>query len=245
MVSRTKFENSAEIGAYATITNSFCLLPNQPPSSFFSAIESLFPPSFPIVCSNIGGTAIVGRLTVGNKHGLLVPITTTDDELLILRSRLPELQIERIRESFSALGNVISCNDHVALVHPELDRDTLDSIQDVLNVEPIASNIAGETLVGSYSTFTNRGGVVPPSTSQEQIHELSEQIGVPLEAATVNKGSSLISAGVCVNDNYLLCGWETTALEIAQLTRIFKVDDRSNDQDNLINFDESVLDLIL
>lgn len=245
MVSRTKYENSAEIGAYATITNSYCLIPNQPPSSYFSTIESLLSPNIPIICCNIAGTAIVGRLTVGNKNGLLVPITTTDDELQNIRDKLPEIEIARIPESYSALGNVISCNDKVALVHPELDQNTIESIGDVLGVEAIPSNIAGETLVGSYSVFTNRGGVVSPNATQEQIEELSGQIGVTLEAATVNKGSALISAGICVNDSSLLCGWDTTALEIAQLTRIFKVDDRSNDQDGLVNFDESILDLIL
>lgn len=41
----------------------------------------------------------------------------------------------RIEERLSALGNVIACNDHVALVHPDLDRETEEIIADTLNVE--------------------------------------------------------------------------------------------------------------
>lgn len=41
----------------------------------------------------------------------------------------------RIEERLSALGNVIACNDHVALVHPDLDRDTEEIVADVLGVE--------------------------------------------------------------------------------------------------------------
>lgn len=67
----------------------------------------------------------MGRLVVGNKNGLLVPTTTTDQELQHLRNTLPdEVKIQRIEERLSALGNVICCNDHVALVHPDLERET-------------------------------------------------------------------------------------------------------------------------
>jgi len=59
----------------------------------------------------------------GNKHGLLVPNTATDQELQHIRNSLPdEVKIQRVEERFSALGNVIACNDSVALVHPDLDQ---------------------------------------------------------------------------------------------------------------------------
>lgn len=59
----------------------------------------------------------------GNRHGLLVPSTTTDQELQQIRNSLPDaVKIQRVEERLSALGNVIACNDYVALVHPDLDR---------------------------------------------------------------------------------------------------------------------------
>lgn len=88
-------------------------------------------------------------ILTGNRHGLLVPNTTTDQvslpsplslpspystincvwsvisqqELQHLRNSLPEtVKIQRVEEKLSALGNVISCNDYVALVHPDLDK---------------------------------------------------------------------------------------------------------------------------
>ena len=42
------------------------------------------------VQTSIGGTRIIGRMIVGNKNGLIVPSTTTDQELLHLRNSLPE-----------------------------------------------------------------------------------------------------------------------------------------------------------
>lgn len=59
----------------------------------------------------------------GNKHGLLVPSSTTDQELQHIRNALPDsTRVIRVEERLSALGNVVACNDYVALVHPDLDR---------------------------------------------------------------------------------------------------------------------------
>jgi translation initiation factor 6 len=59
----------------------------------------------------------------GNKNGLLVPNSTTDTELQHLRNSLPDtVNVQRVEERLSALGNVVACNDYVALVHPDLDR---------------------------------------------------------------------------------------------------------------------------
>lgn len=52
-----------------------------------------------------------------------MPNTTTDQELMHIRNSLPdEVVVQRIEERLSALGNVIACNDYVALVHPDIDR---------------------------------------------------------------------------------------------------------------------------
>jgi len=77
----------------------------------------------PVIHTSIGGTRIIGRLTAGNRKGLLLPNTTTDQELQHLRNSLPDaVAVQRVEERLSALGNVIACNDYVALVHPDIDR---------------------------------------------------------------------------------------------------------------------------
>lgn len=59
----------------------------------------------------------------GNKNGLIVPNNTTDQELQHIRNSLPDsVKIQRVEERLSALGNVVSCNDYCALVHPDLDK---------------------------------------------------------------------------------------------------------------------------
>lgn len=224
MASRVVFENSNEIGCFAKLTNSYCLVGAGGSENFYSVFESELGAHIPVVHASLAGTKIVGRLCAGNKNGLLVPTSATDGELQALRNMLPEtVRIERVEERLSALGNVIACNDYVALVHPELDKTTEDVIADVLGVEVYRTTIAGNALVGSYSVLTNRGGLVHPMCSMAEIDELSTLLQIPLCAGTVNRGSDVVASGLVANDFAAFCGLDTTAAELSVVDAIFKL----------------------
>ncbi|KAH9928429.1 eukaryotic translation initiation factor 6 [Amylocystis lapponica] len=229
MATRIQFENSSDVGVFSKLTNSYCLVAIQGSTNFYSAFESELGDVIPIVHTSIGGTRIVGRLTAGNRHGLLVPSTTTDQELQHLRNALPDtVAIQRVEERLSALGNVIACNDYVALVHPDVDRETEEIIADVLKVEVFRQTIADNVLVGSYCAITNQGGLVHPKTSVQDQDELSSLLQVPLVAGTVNRGSDVIGAGLIVNDWCAFTGLDTTATEISVIEATFKLQGQSS-----------------
>ena len=145
-----------------------------------------------------------------------------------LRNSLPDsVVVQRVEERLSALGNVVACNDHVALVHTDIDRETEDIIADVLGVEVFRQTIAGNALVGSYCKFTNQGGLVHPRTTIEDLEELSSLLQIPLVAGTVNRGSDVISAGLVTNDWSAFCGMDTTSTEISVIEGIFKLQGNS------------------
>ncbi|CAN6686517.1 unnamed protein product [Malus baccata var. baccata] len=260
MATRLQFENSCEVGVFSKLTNAYCLVSIGGSENFYSTFEAELADVIPVVKTSIGGTRIIGRLCAGNKNGLLLPHTTTDqgtfcffvsfsflgilclmlscfgfptywasvfieiEELQHLRNSLPDnVVVQRIEERLSALGNCIACNDHVALTHTDLDRETEEMIADVLGVEVFRQTIAGNILVGSYCSFTNRGGLVHPHTSVEDLDELSTLLQVPLVAGTVNRCSEVIAAGMTVNDWTAFCGLDTTATELSVIESVFKL----------------------
>lgn len=227
MAVRVQFEGNNEVGVFSKLTNAYCLVAIGGSANFYSVFEGELSEAIPVVHASIGGCRIVGRLCVGNRHGLLVPNTTTDQELQHLRNSLPDsIKIQRVEERLSALGNVISCNDYVALVHPDLDKETEEILADTLKVEVFKQTVAGNVLVGTYCCFSNRGGLVHPKTKIEDQDELSSLLQVPLAAGTVNRGSDVIGAGMVVNDWSAFCGLDTTSTELSVIESVFKLTDQ-------------------
>jgi translation initiation factor 6 len=219
-----QFEGSNEVGVFAKLTNSYALVCLGGSQNFYSVFEGELADHVPVVHTSIAGCRFVGRVTAGNKRGLLVPNTATDQELQHLRNSLPDsVKVQRVEERLSALGNCVSVNDHVALVHTDLDRETEEIIADTLGVEVFRQTIAGNALVGSYCVFSNAGGMVHPRTSLEDQEELSSLLQVPLVAGTVNRGSDVLGGGMVVNDWAAFCGMDTTSTELSVLEGIFRL----------------------
>eukprot|EP00887_Chlorella_sp_A99_P001457 scaffold8.g1457.t1 len=120
---RSQFENSNEVGVFANLTNAYCIVALGAAENFYSVFEADLADHIPVIKTSVAGTRLVGRMTVGNRNGLLLPNTTTDQELMHVRNSLPdEVVVQRVDERLSALGNCIACNDYVALIHPDIDK---------------------------------------------------------------------------------------------------------------------------
>ncbi|GAB4820547.1 hypothetical protein N2152v2_007593 [Parachlorella kessleri] len=219
MATRCQFENSNEVGVFAKLTNAYCLVALGGAENFYSVFEAELADHIPVIKTSIAGTRLVGRMVV---------------EMMHIRNSLPdEVVVQRIDERLSALGNCIACNDYVALIHPDIDKETEEIVADVLGVEVFRQSVAGNVLVGSYCTFTNQGGLVAPQTSVEDLDELSSLLQVPLVAGTVNRGSDVIGAGLVANDWAAFCGLDTTSTELSVIESVLKL--RANAPSKIVN----------
>nr|XP_027198048.1 eukaryotic translation initiation factor 6-like [Dermatophagoides pteronyssinus] len=217
-----RHESSSEIGVYGLLTNSYCLVAQGPNENFYSVFEAELGAAMPITKTLINGTCCIGSCCVGNRYGLLVPDTISDQEYLNIRNALPdEIVVKKVTDRLNAFGNTISCNDYVALCHMELDKETLEILEDVLQVEAFKESIGAEQLVGQYCKFNNIGGVVTPKASDAQLESLSQLLEIPLTRGTVNQGSDKLASSILVNDFALFVGADSLFAEVRTLENIF------------------------
>lgn len=216
------FEGNSEIGAFVKLTNKYIIVGRSDCQNVINFMRETF--SCPVVETTINGIRTVGAQCVGNSNGLLLPDTCTDQELAHIRNSLPpQIRVVRIEEKMNCLGNLICCNDHACIVHPYLDDEKIELIQDVLNVPVYKMTIGDEPLVGSFSVINNQGMLTGPNVSQSQLKELSELMKVQVIAGTVNGGSPVVGSGIIANDWVCIAGSRCTNVEVKVAETIFNL----------------------
>ncbi|KFG57106.1 putative eukaryotic initiation factor-6, partial [Toxoplasma gondii RUB] len=64
MATRAQFESSNEVGVFAKLTNSYCLVALGGSEHFYSTLEAELAPHIPVVHATVGGTRVIGRVCV-------------------------------------------------------------------------------------------------------------------------------------------------------------------------------------
>jgi len=174
-------------------------------------------------CSvGIADSRLVGIYVTGNSNAILVPYITTDDELKQLRST--GVHIEILREKRTALGNIILCNDHGAIVDPRLQHNTVTALEETLDVPVRPSTIGGLPHVGALATASNKGVLVNPIITDSESKTISSVLGVPVSKGTINSGVPYPKAGLVVNSRGAIVGSHTLGSELITLSSAFQTD---------------------
>ncbi|MEN3000168.1 MAG: translation initiation factor IF-6 [Acidilobaceae archaeon] len=162
-------------------------------------------------------TRLLGVLLAGNRNGLLLPRTATEEEQRKIREIVGDVNVAVLDTRENALGNLLASNSRAAVVYPQMDQEALRVVRDTLGVEVVKMTVCGSGVVGSVLVVTDKGGLVCPEASDEEVRSLQEIFGVPLMQGTVNFGVSLIRVGLIANSKGALVGEETTGPEIARI----------------------------
>ena len=173
------------------------------------------------VCASVGGTILIGPMTVMNNNGILVPSIASDEEIEILR-KASGLNVERLKSKFTAIGNLISTNDNGALLSPLFEGEIDQQVQDILGVPVYSMTVGGFIQTGSMVVSTNTGAAVHPKCTEEEIKVISEALQVEVEPLTVNGGIPFLSSGIIANSKSVIVGSLTSGPELIMLSRVFK-----------------------
>ncbi|HXT84916.1 MAG TPA: translation initiation factor IF-6 [Verrucomicrobiae bacterium] len=171
---------------------------------------------------SIAGNRIIGPMVVLNNNGMILPSLASDDEIAYLK-QLTGLNVERLDSKLTAIGNLISANDHGAIISPLFKGEFDKQIEDILGTDVHTMSVADFNQTGSMIVSNNNGAAVHPKASEKEIEIISSILKVDVEPLTINGGIPYLSSGIICNSKSLIVGSLTTGPELIMLSRGFKM----------------------
>ncbi len=213
MLRRINFSGNPNLGVYISVTDNVALVPFNTPEILENTIKEAL--EVDVIKTPIAGSGLIGALAVGNSNGILVSNQILDKEMETMKNA--GLNVAKLPDKHTAVGNIIIANDNGAIVSPYLSKKAIDTISDVLDVDVKSMKIAEFSIVGSIATVTNKGAILHPQTSENELKLVEDVLKVPADIGTVNRGVGLIGACSSANSNGIIVGELTTGPEMARL----------------------------
>jgi translation initiation factor 6 len=204
------------IGVFSRVFDDLAVVPPTAPADFESALKDHL--DVEIVKTTIQGCEIIGSLLSGNSRGFVVSGLATENEIGILKEYG---DVYLLTHTMNAAGNVILANGSVAAVHPGMPADMAREIGEFLGAKVIPLSLGGVKTVGMAGVATDRGIMVHPRSTAQEIGRLEEATDIPVGTGSVSMGSGLVGAGLLVNRNGYLAGSGTTGFELGRVEDIF------------------------
>lgn len=209
------------IGVFCRRVSDIVICPLEAAEEFISDLEEAL--EVKTVKATLGGTNLHGSLMAANSKGLIVPYFYDLEEMdTILKKNgfnREELDINGSvsEDPHTAWGNNVLASDKVAIINPDLSRESVELVSDTLGVEVIKGSIAGIKTVGSVAALNSKGMVVHPKASEEERENLSELFSLDVQISTANFGSPYLGASMIVNDRGALVGKRTSGVEMNRI----------------------------
>lgn len=204
------------IGVFGRVFENIAILPETVPDDYASAVAEML--DVEIVPTFLQGTSIIGSLLTGNSRGMVVSGLISRDERLKLEEYGEVLLLD---ETMNAAGNCILANDEFALVHPGMPSRLADTIGEFLKVPVERMQIAQIPTVGMAAAATNKGVLLSPRATQQDIDRVQALTELPVGCGSVNMGSILVGTGVLANSKGFIAGSMTTGFELGRMEDVF------------------------
>ena len=216
----TKYDvySGPNIGIFTSANDKFVFIPNGFAKTKAEKLAHYLQTEY--LMTPVANTRLLGILMVLNNHGILLPKTSSPDEIANLR-KCTDLNVKILDTKYNALGNLICVNDKGGVISPIIEKEYIKEIEDTLDIEVMQKRIAGFHQVGAVMKANNHGAVIHPEADEEDIKNFSKILGVNIEPATINGGIPFVSSGMLANSNAVVVGNLTNGPEIMMLTRAF------------------------
>ena len=114
-------------------------------------------------------------------------------------------------------GNLLLANETGVVASPSIPEEGLEIIAQVMQVDVVATTIAGQDVVGSLAVTNDQGILLHPDVTPEEVIVIEEVMKVPPMVGTACFGSPYVGAGICASNEGAIAGTETTGPEMNRI----------------------------
>lgn len=168
-----------------------------------------------VVKSSIAGSNLIGSLAVANSKGIVVSSQILDKEIKQFEEL--GLNVGILPSNYTAVGNIVACNDNGAIASPYLTEDAIQVLEETLDVNVEATSIVGSDIIGSLIAVTNKGFLMNKKAVDSEVELARNIFGVEGDVGTVGRGVSLVGACCLANSQGAIVAKESTGPEMARV----------------------------
>lgn len=218
-LSKLKIKGSPHIGVFVFANDIVAIVPPDLDKRSKEEIAEVL--DVEIIEAKVAGTELNGVMIAGNSRGVVLPRNVLEEEYVVLKKALSKhgLDIYVSRSKYTAMGNVILVNNRVGLVSEDIEKSEVAKIKDFLGIEIYAMNIMQLPIPGGLAVVSDKGGLIHPEVSDNEVEDLKGKFGFQVEKTTVNAGIPFVKSGVVCNNKGILVGELTTGPEILRIRR--------------------------
>ena len=213
MLRRVDIVGNPNIGVFILATDDVAIVPYNLIDEKADIIKETL--EVEVVKSSIAGSNLIGSLAVANSDGIIVSPHVLDREVKQFEEL--GLNVASLPSQYTAVGNIVACNDTGAIVSPFLSEDAINVIENALNVDVEAQAISGSYIVGSLIKVTNKGFLISKDATSSEINLARKVFGVEGDIGTVGKGIPLVGACSIANSNGAIVAKGSTGPEMARV----------------------------
>lgn len=223
-ITRMSFFGNSNIGVYAYVNNKVLILPPGIGSDDVRELVEVL--DVTPVEAKIAGTVLNGVFLSGNDNALILPRIILESELEHLKEQIKahgiDLSIYVSGSRYTALGNIISCNNKGCITSPLIEKEEVEKLSRELGVEVIQARLVNLEIPGSLLVVNDHGGVIHPDASEHDLKVVEDILKVRVERATVNAGIPFVKSGLLANNHGIVVGGNTTGPEVLRIRRGFE-----------------------
>jgi translation initiation factor 6 len=212
MIKQLDFYGYPYLGIYASNTEKYLVVPADLPLE--SAQEAADALGVEIIATMMNESTLVGSMMTGNSNAFLVSGLATFSEVATLEQKLP---VVCMSGKMTAAGNIILVNDTAALVHPALSDKNVEAITKTLKVDVKRGTLGGLKTVGMAGVATNKGILVHPRATEDELAVLEDLFRLPVDIGTVSFGSPLVGSSILATTKGIVTGTKTSGPEMGRI----------------------------